>query len=132
MKILFICKHNSFRSKVAEGVFNKLYKGNKHRAMSRGLIPGPFIYPNTKKAVKSVGYVIDGKPKPLTFNESKEADIIVIVSDNVPASIFENYKKMGKKIIVWKIKDTDAKETEKIKMITKQIEQKVKLLINTL
>ena len=132
MKIIFICKHNSFRSKVAEAVFNKWYKGNKYQAMSRGLIPGHFIYPNTKNAVKSVGYNISGKPKSLMFNESKEADIIVIVSDNVPASIFTNYKKMGKEVIVWKIKDTDAKETEKIKKITMEIENKVKQLIKKL
>ncbi len=132
MKILFVCKHNSFRSKVAEAVFNKWYKGKKYSAMSRGLIVGPFIYPNTKKAVKSLGYNINGKPKPLAFNESKEADIIVLVSDNVHPSIFENYKKMGKKVVVFKIKDTGAKETEKIKKITKEIERKVKSLIKRL
>jgi len=38
MKILFVCKHNRFRSKVAEAFFNKLKKNKKIKAESAGLV----------------------------------------------------------------------------------------------
>ena len=128
-KIMFLCKHNSFRSKVAEAVFKKLYIGNKIKVISRGIFPGPFIYPNTKKSVKEVGYVISGKPRGITFNELRNQDKIIIVANDVPISLIKNYKSMKDKVFLWKIPDSDAKETEKIKRITKEIEHKVKLLI---
>ena len=40
MKILFICKYNAFRSKVAESYFNKMNKNKKIKAFSRGFIMG--------------------------------------------------------------------------------------------
>lgn len=128
-KILFLCSHNSFRSKIAEAVFNKLYKGKKYKASSAGIFPGPLIYPNTKKSVKEVGYNIGEKPRGLSFNELQKQDKVIIISKDIPKQLFSHYSFMKNKVEVWKISDTDAKETKKIKKITKEIEKKVKRLI---
>ena len=37
-RILFVCKHNIFRSQVAENLFNKLNKNKKYISDSAGLI----------------------------------------------------------------------------------------------
>ena len=60
--------------------------------------------------------------------------MIVIVADDVPASIFSNNKKYGKKVIVWKIKDIPAPEGSEnqkrklIKKIMKKVGQLNKML----
>jgi len=38
INILFICKHNLFRSQVAENFFNKLNKNKKYKSDSAGII----------------------------------------------------------------------------------------------
>ena len=124
-KIIFVCKHNAFRSKVAEAVFKKKYRGSKYKAISRGVIVGPFIYPNTKKVVKECGYVISGKPRGLTHNEVRDADILIVVANDVPRALFENYEKSGKELIVWEIEDTTTEKSEQIKNIVGKIEKKV-------
>ena len=46
MKILFICRHNRFRSKIAEAYFNKINKNKNLIAKGAGIFPGkyPFEY----------------------------------------------------------------------------------------
>ena len=69
VNILFICKHNRFRSKVAEAFFKKYNKNSKYEGYSAGLIPGP--YPLDKeqtKVAKKFGIKLTGKPKPITTN----------------------------------------------------------------
>lgn len=40
MKILFICKYNAFRSRIAEEYFKKINKNSKIQVISRGFIMG--------------------------------------------------------------------------------------------
>ena len=53
----------------------------------------------------------------------KWQDIIVIVADDVKKSQIKHHEKY--KIIVWKVKDTDATNLEKIKKIIKEIIKRV-------
>ena len=132
MNIIFVCKHNVFRSRVAEAVFKKHYKGKKHKVISRGPIPLDFVFKNTIRSIKAIGYNVAGKPKPLNYHEMQKQDLIVIVADDVPKKLFANYKRDGKKIIVWKIKDTSQSDGKSVQKIARQIEKKVKLLIEKL
>jgi len=132
MKIMFICKHNSFRSKVAEAVFKKWYSGKKHKAISRGIFKGPLTYPNTRKCVKEVGYIIKGKPRCATFEEIHEQDKIIIIANDVPKELFSGYGFLKGKVDVWEIPDTDAKKSDKIKKITLEIERRIKNFIKEL
>ena len=133
MNIIFICKHNVFRSRVAEAVFKKYYKGSKYKAKSRGIFPGDYVYKNTIRSVKSIGYNIKGMPKELRYEELQVPNIIVVVADDVPKSLFQyNTKKYGKKLIIWNIKDETKDREKNIKLIVLQIKGKVEEFVKQL
>ena len=130
--ILFVCKHNRFRSKIAEAFFKKYNKNKDYFASSAGLFPGR--YPLDERQVKSAskfGIKLSGKPRPITTDLLVKTDIGIIVADNVPASIFEA-EKYGKKIIVWSIEDDHSGLEENIEPIIKRIEDKVKEYVESL
>jgi len=132
MEILFLCKSNRFRSKVAETIFKKLNKHKSIKVKSRGFLlddKRPYVSKNVIKIMKKRGYDINGKSKLLKREDSQEADIIVIVTNQVNKDFFRHPKG---KVIKWAIKDCDESETEKIKKIVDKIEKKVKNLIRTL
>ncbi|PIN95286.1 hypothetical protein COU56_02055 [Candidatus Pacearchaeota archaeon CG10_big_fil_rev_8_21_14_0_10_31_9] len=132
MKILLICKFNRFRSKIAESIFNKLNKNNKLKAKSAGIIMGRPISKEVLEASKEKGYVIKGKPQGISSDLLIWQDAIIIVADDVPTSLFKNNKKYGKKLIIWKIPDTDSNNKKELQKIIYQIEIKVKNLIKEL
>ncbi|MEK6924772.1 MAG: hypothetical protein AABW71_00865 [Nanoarchaeota archaeon] len=131
--ILFVCKHNRFRSKVAEAFFNKYNKNKDYVAMSAGLLPG--AYPLDKiqvQTAKKFGIKLSGRPKPITTDLLRyKVNFMVIVADNVPSEIFNN-NKYGRKEIIWGIEDDYTGEDKEIDIIIKKIEDKVKLLVESL
>jgi len=129
MNILFVCKYNVFRSKVAEAYFNRFNKNKNIKAKSAGIIMGGI--PVTKKEdafVKNSKLIIGNRPKSLSQKLLKLADIIIIVADDVPVSIFDEYKK---KTIVWNIEDTSS-DGKNIPEIMSQIKEKVVDLVKSL
>ncbi len=124
MKILFVCKYNRFRSRIAESYFNKINKNKKIKAVSAGLIKGKPTPVKTIKTAKSFGISIKGGTKPLdeSLLESKELKYIIITADDVPRDIFRRF---NKKIILWKIKDASTKRQEDVKNRIKKIMRKV-------
>ena len=127
MKILFVCKHNCFRSKVAEAYFNKINQNKSIKAKSAGLIKGSKVREKTIKAVKELGIKIKCPARGISSKLLKWQNMLVIVADNVPSNIFLN-KKFGKPLIVWKIKDTSDNKKEQIQKISKEIMRRVDLL----
>jgi len=133
MNILFICRHNRFRSKVAEAIFNKLNKNKSIKAESAGIIKDIPVSRNVRKVMREkktkLKSIISRR-----FNADiiKRADIIVITADNVDKRIF---KKSGKKIIVWKISDVSqdniAGIRKRVGMIKKRIAGLIKKLQKT-
>ena len=127
MNILFICRHNRFRSKVAEAIFNKLNKNKSIKAESAGIIKDIPASKNVRKVMKEkrmkLKSIISRR-----FNEGiiRRTDIIVIVADNVSKGIF---KKFGKKIIVWKISDVSQSDVKGIRKRAEIIEKKVRSLL---
>ena len=120
--ILFICRHNRFRSRVAEAYFKKINKNPKIRVKSAGLIKG--LYPlseNQVKVARQFGLNIEGRPKGLSMALLKWADYHIITADDVPLSIFNNSEKFGKKLIHWNIPDAHSKDPEQIKKSIKII-----------
>jgi len=133
MKILFICKFNRFRSKIALIFFNKLNKNPKHKAKSVGIIKGN--YPLDKyevKAAKKVGISLKGKPQGLSTNLLKWKDLIVIVADDVPSIILKDNKKYSKNLKVWKIPDVKNNTEKEIQKVIKQIEDKISKFVENL
>jgi protein-tyrosine-phosphatase len=128
-KILFVCKHNRFRSKVAEAAFNKYNKNRNIKAVSGGLFTGKPPEKNVIDIGEKYGLKINNQSKPIKDEDFRSLDLVVIVANNVPASLF---KGKVKKVIVWKIPDTTQDNKKRIEEITKQIIIKVQDLIKWL
>lgn len=128
VKILFVCKYNAFRSRIAEQYFNKINKNNSIKVISRGVIMGGKPDPEQVEIPKEIlGIAINKrKPIPVTKKELKEADLIIIIADDVPKELFNYHSgSLYNKIRMWKIKDETQRNQRNIKRITLQIKKKV-------
>ena len=129
MEILFVCKYNAFRSRVAEEYFKKINKNRKIKLIgSRGLIMGGDSDADQRAISKKfLGInIAKRKPLPLKLQELLEADKIVVVANDVPRIIF-NYAPvpLQKKVVIWKIKDEQKRNKRNIKRIVFAIKRKV-------
>src|SRR3989344_2456178 len=122
-RILFVCKHNKFRSKVAEIYFDMINKNKNIIADSAGIIRGDM--PLVEKKVRLVA-------KELRIDLIRKQNMIIVVADDVPKNIFDrkeyiNFKKT--KIVVWKIPDNPgATSIVKLRKIIKAVMKKVEQL----
>lgn len=132
MNILFVDMHNKFRSKIAESIFKKL-AGDRIGAKSCGLILDfmrPFVCQNVHSALNELGYRIDNQqPMHLYRHDFDWADKIILVSKGFPIDVFDRVKE---KVEVWEIESADEMEKEKIRKITRDIEKRVKELVQKL
>ena len=130
--ILFVCKHNMFRSKIAEIYFNKINRNKNIKAESAGLIKGNL--PLDKQEVnvaKEFGIKLKGNPKGLSIDLIKKQNLIIIVANDVPKETFNKKEYINFKtttIIKWKIMDkiggdSDFKIRKIIKLIIGKVEQ---------
>lgn len=72
--VLFICVHNSGRSQMAEGYFNKMAEG-KAKAISAGSQPADKVNPVAVAVMREVGIDISrNKPKLLTLEMMEGID----------------------------------------------------------
>ena len=131
-KILFVCKHNMFRSKIAEIYFNKINRNKSIKTESAGLIKGNL--PLDKQEVnvaKEFGIKLKGNPKGLSIDLIKQQNLIIIVANDVPKETFNKKEYINFKtttIIKWKIVDkvdgdSDFKIRKIIKLIIGKVEQ---------
>jgi len=128
MKILFICKYNAFRSRIAEEYFNQINKNQKIKSISRGLITGGDSDKEQKELAKKILGINIGKrkPLPLRIQDLLESDLIVVVANDIPKIIF-NYKFgiLSKKVLIWRIRDEQMKNKDNIKKIIFLIKKRV-------
>lgn len=123
MNILFLCKHNRFRSKIAEAYFNKINKNKYLKVQSSGIITGEKSVPNVIEISKKLGFKIKNEnSQRLTDKLWTWADVIIVVANNVPPEIFKNKKN---KVIQWKIPDTTPFNKKRIEQISKMIVHRV-------
>jgi len=135
-KILFICKHNRFRSKVGEVLFNKLNKNKDFTAFSRGLVLRDYemyVAPNVKKVLRLFGVKrVDNHPRKLTKKDMKDVYLIVNVANDarLPKSIIGK-----KKVVSWHIWDTSQEDyfgiLWKVFIINMKVMDLIKVLNNT-
>ena len=116
MRILFVCKYNRFRSRIAETYLKKINK--KIKVSSAGLIKGFLpLDKNQIKTAKKFGLDIKGNPKTISMNLLKEQDKIIVIANDIPKTIFD-YKWYKNKITIWGIRDVlrgdDMKGNERI------------------
>ena len=140
--MLFVCKHNVFRSRVAEAFFNKLNKNKNYRVESAGIIKwdkknlrnDDDAYQAEKKMIRKFGIKTGGNSRGLSSSLLKRINIVIIVADDVSPSIFKD-KSFNGKVIVWKTPDVKPRDTKKEKIALKSnryIENKVKELVEKL
>ena len=144
INLLFICKHNIFRSKVAEAYFKKINKNKNIHVDSAGFIKGAWtkmplhiirIINKQKEASKKRGFKLKIQSKELSIDLLKKQDLIIIISDDLP-NIFQvkEYAKKDLKVKKWKIKDIDSNNYSEKKLdyaidqIMKKVDQLVKEL----
>lgn len=132
MKILFICKFNRFRSKIAESIFNNLNKNKNNKAISAGVIRGNPIDKTQSTIAKNLGFPLSSKPKGLTSKMLAESDYHIIVADDVPRNLLKDSIKYKKKLLVWKIPDSKTDSKKEIEKIILEIEKKVRGLLEEL
>jgi len=129
--ILFICKHNRFRSKIAEAIFKKLNKNRNFKVKSAGIIKSMQINLLQNKLARKLGIIINNGSTGISAKLLSWADIIIIAADDVPISFFNEQKK-NKKLILWKIPDSKRNNIKNIIKIIKMIEDKVVNFIRVL
>ncbi|MEK6895295.1 MAG: hypothetical protein AABX48_02135, partial [Nanoarchaeota archaeon] len=94
-----------------------------------GVFKGIPVSENVLKIGKELNLKINKKTSGLDEKKIKGTDLVVIVANDVPRSIFKN---KTKKIIQWNIPDVTQNNKEKIRFIAEQIVNKVKGLIEGL
>lgn len=83
-RILFLCRHNSGRSQIAEAFLND-FAGSKFYAESAGLEPTPMIHPLVKEVMYEAGFDISAKKVNSVFEFFKEGrlyDYVITLCEN--------------------------------------------------
>jgi len=125
INILFVCRYNRFRSRIAEAYFKKINKNKKITVKSAGLFKGSPLSSETIKNAKRYGLDIVGRVNGLSSAVIKNQNIIVVVADDVPSQVFDKSRKMGKKVLLWNIKDANYKDQKSVEKVIKKIIKKV-------
>lgn len=117
--ILFVCKGNRYRSRIAEEIFNKHATRN-FVAQSAGAHYQKWNDRATPKALREIGIEMSKrKPRKLTRQMTKKASRIIVFNGVKIPSTSE----------VWPVKDCHAGDTDCIRKGRKQIERRVKKLL---
>jgi protein-tyrosine-phosphatase len=111
MNILFVCKHNIFRSRVAEEYMKKI---SHHNISSAGVISFDGNLNKTQQEVCSeYGLRFTNQSKTLDLGNLRNQDLIIIVADDVPQEVFAHPEYNLKEIRRWEIKDVDSHSLDK-------------------
>ncbi|MCK5043936.1 hypothetical protein KAR52_02970 [Candidatus Pacearchaeota archaeon] len=131
--IIFVCKYNAFRSKVAEIYFNQINKNKEIKAVSRGFISGGTADKMQKKVAERLGVKIKGKFNSVDLKEMIKTDLIIVVANDIPKIMFNYWlKPLQRKAFAWKIQDEQKKNEKNIEKIVKDIKKKVETLVKKL
>ena len=121
-KVLFVCVENAGRSQMAEA-FGRAYGLD---ASSAGTVPAEKVNPTVAQVMREMGVAPPGKPKMLTEDMVRGADLVVTMGCSVqqvcPKPMVEQ---MEKKLQDWHIEDPKGKPVEDVRKIASQIETRV-------
>ena len=136
MNILFICKYNWFRSKVAEVYFNKINRNKNIKAASAGIIevnkPLTEGESNRNKYLKSKFKIsFNTKSRGINSRLLEAQDKIIIVANDVPREIFSHWR-ICDKVEVWKVPDEKADNKRNINKSVGFIMDRVEKLVEKL
>jgi protein-tyrosine-phosphatase len=125
--VLFLCVHNSGRSQMALGWFNRLAEG-RAVAWSGGSEPGTEVNPPAVEAMREVGINIATEfPKPWTDEIVRAADVVVTMGCGDACPIFP-----GKRYEDWELDDPAGRDLDSVRPIRDEIGQRVRELLASL
>lgn len=126
--ILFICRFNRTRSRIATAYFNKINKNKNFQAKGAGLFKGSPVGKGDINLAKKFDIDIKGQVQSISSKLLAWQTKTIIVADDVPPVIFNRNKKYGMKLLIWKIKDTQYQKNPE-KLVTDIIKKVDDLLI---
>ena len=136
VNVLFVCKHNMFRSKVSEAYFKKLNKNKHVKASSAGPVKGYTKLDKREVAVaKKLGIRMVGRPRGLSYDLLRKQDVVVNTADDVPSSLLRDkrYMKKDLKLLTWSVSDANASSgSQEIEKIIRKLMKKVEVLVKQL
>ncbi len=132
MNLLFICKYNRYRSKIAEALFKKYNKNKGIKVKSAGIqtdFLNPYVAESVKKEMEERGAnITESYSIPINNVLVKWADKVIIVADDVENDNFPEEKIFER----WEIEDASQYDEKAIEKGANQIEAKVLKLIKRL
>ena len=121
--VLFVCRGNRYRSRIAEEIFNRNVPKN-FIAQSAGVTYQRYNDRSTKKVLEEIGIEMS-KRKPIKLSKqmiAKASKIIVFDGADVPSRQTE----------AWPIEDCNARDINCIRSGRKRIEKLVENLVKSL
>jgi arsenate reductase (thioredoxin) len=126
-KILFICVHNSGRSKMAEAFFN-YYAHSKALAESAGTKPGSSVNPTVVTAMKELGFDLSKSlPRLLTFEMTLGVHKTITMGCMDAACPVVNGPKED-----WALDDPKGKDLAQVRKIRDEIKRRVISLVESM
>ena len=102
MNILFVCKYNRFRSKIAEAYFNYLNGNPSFIVRSAGIFRAAPMNKFVVDYGERLGLNFEVISRGVNMDLIRWQDLVVIVADDVPPSLFKEHTENGKNLVVWK------------------------------
>lgn len=123
-RLLFICVHNSGRSKMAEAFFNR-YAGGQAIAESAGTEPGEAVNPVVVEAMKELDFDLSNNlPRALTFEMTQGVEKAVTMGCMHGACPVVNAPHED-----WALPDPKGKDISEVRQIRDEIKKRVIALL---
>jgi arsenate reductase len=125
--VLFVCVHNAGRSQMAAGLLERHAKGRLH-VRSAGSTPAEEINPAVVEAMEEIGLDLTKEyPKPLTDEFVRASDVVITMGCGDACPIYP-----GKRYEDWELEDPAGKTLEQIRLIRDELDQRVRVLVDSL
>jgi arsenate reductase len=119
--VLFACVHNTGRSQMAAGWFNKECDRTKARAISAGIQPGEYVHPEVVQVMREAGIDLDGvKPQFLSAELAQQATLLVTMGCGDACPYVPGLKKLD-----WPLQNPKGQPIESVRKIRDEIRERV-------
>ena len=114
-KILFVCRYNRFRSRIAAAYFKRLHSN--FEIKSAGLVRGNPVDKNQIKVAREFRLNISGRPKAMSSKILEWADKIIVVA----VKVFDDGKGNYEKVKILRVKDTGKNSISTMRRVAKDV-----------